>query len=148
MQEPPVVCSAVRACVRLWLVRVRLCECVCAGGVEYVSIFVSVVGLEEVCQGAAPLRLRRHVCVIYPSPPPPHTHNSDRLAARFGVTRKEQDEFAVRSHHLAAKAHKDGLLADEIIPVNGNKDDNGIRADSSYEKLSTLKVCTGRGLID
>ena len=66
--------------------------------------------------------------------------NSDRLASRFGVTRKEQDEFAVRSHHLAAKAHKDGLLADEILAVNGNKDDNGVRADSSYEKLSTLKV--------
>ena len=43
-------------------------------------------------------------------------------------------------HHLAAKAHKDGLLADEILAVNGNKDDNGVRADSSYEKLSTLKV--------
>ncbi len=56
------------------------------------------------------------------------------------MTRKEQDEFAVRSHHLAAKAHKDGLLADEILAINGSKEDNGIRADSSYEKLSTLKV--------
>eukprot|EP00957_Ditylum_brightwellii_P157352 11976176-Ditylum_brightwellii.AAC.1 len=34
--------------------------------------------------------------------------SSDRLAAKFGVTREEQDEFAVRSHVLAQKAHDDG----------------------------------------
>ena len=65
-----------------------------------------------------------HTHLPHHHPPPPA---SERLAARFGVTRKEQDEFAVRSHHLAAKAHKDGLLAAEIVPVNGNKDDNGFR---------------------
>src|SRR6476620_1661368 len=35
----------------------------------------------------------------------------DILAARYGVTRKEQDEFAVRSHQLAAKADAEGLLS-------------------------------------
>ena len=44
-------------------------------------------------------------------------HSSDRLADRFSVSRREQDEFALRSHHNAAKAHADGLYADEIIPV-------------------------------
>jgi acetyl-CoA acyltransferase len=34
--------------------------------------------------------------------------SSDRLSAKFGVSRLEQDEFTVRSHTLAGKAHKDG----------------------------------------
>ena len=34
--------------------------------------------------------------------------SSDRLSAKFGVSRAEQDEFTVRSHQLAGKAHKDG----------------------------------------
>lgn len=34
--------------------------------------------------------------------------SSDRLSAKFGVSRLEQDEFTVRSHAMAGKAHKDG----------------------------------------
>jgi acetyl-CoA acyltransferase len=66
-------------------------------------------------------------------------HSSDRLAARFGVTREDQDKYAVRSHSLAAKAHEDGMLVDEIFPMDGHRVDNGIRGDSTYEKLSTLR---------
>ncbi|KAM7294969.1 putative acetyl-CoA acetyltransferase, partial [Ixodes scapularis] len=43
-------------------------------------------------------------------------HSGDRLAAAFGVTRQEQDEFALRSHSLADKATKEGLLSD-LEPV-------------------------------
>ena len=42
-------------------------------------------------------------------------HSADRLAAAFGVTRKESDEYAARSHQLAAEATKKGLLK-EIEP--------------------------------
>jgi acetyl-CoA acetyltransferase len=38
---------------------------------------------------------------------------------KFGVSRADQDAFAVRSHHFAAKAHADGFYSNEIIPVNG-----------------------------
>lgn len=41
-------------------------------------------------------------------------HSADRLAAAFGVTRQEQDEFALRSHTLAQKAQDQGLLEDVI----------------------------------
>lgn len=41
-------------------------------------------------------------------------HSADRLAAAFGVTRLEQDEFALRSHTLAKKAQDAGLLQDVI----------------------------------
>ena len=41
-------------------------------------------------------------------------HSADRLAAAFGVTRLEQDQFALRSHTLAKKAQEEGLLEDVI----------------------------------
>lgn len=66
-------------------------------------------------------------------------HSSDRLASRWAVTRAEQDDFAFRSHQLAAKAHKDGNLAGEITPVKGFAVDNGIKGDNPREKYATLK---------
>jgi len=69
----------------------------------------------------------------------------DILAARYGVTRKEQDEFAVRSHLLAAKADAEGILANEITPVETPPNfkriakDNGFRGDTTYEKMAKLK---------
>lgn len=69
----------------------------------------------------------------------------DKMAAKYGATREEQDEFALRSHHLAAKAQEEGLFDDEIIPVSVNngrevvKYDNGIRGDSNLGKLSSLR---------
>ena len=66
-------------------------------------------------------------------------HSSDRLADHFGVSRQDSDEFAVRSHVNAAKAHADGLYDDEVIEYNGSRDESGIRGESTVEKLSTLK---------
>jgi len=45
-------------------------------------------------------------------------HSGDRLAAAFGVTRKEQDDYALRSHTLAARAQQQGLLSD-VAPYKG-----------------------------
>lgn len=45
-------------------------------------------------------------------------HSGDRLAAAFGVTRKEQDEYALRSHSLAARAQQQGNLSD-VMPFKG-----------------------------
>ncbi|GIY79351.1 trifunctional enzyme subunit beta, mitochondrial [Caerostris darwini] len=70
-------------------------------------------------------------------------HSGDRLAAAFQVTRSEQDEYALRSHTLAEKATKEGLLTDiETIFVPGKDKpitkDNGIRV-STKEQLAKLK---------
>lgn len=45
-------------------------------------------------------------------------HSADRLAAAFGITRKEQDDYALRSHSLAAQAQQQGLLSD-VVPYKG-----------------------------
>jgi acetyl-CoA acyltransferase len=66
-------------------------------------------------------------------------HSSDRLADHFGVSRQDSDEFAVRSHVNAAKAHADGLYDDEVMPYDGSREETGVRGESTYEKLSTLK---------
>ena len=63
-------------------------------------------------------------------------------------TRAEQDEFAARSHQRAAAAWKDGVFADEVVPVQipqrkGDplefSEDEGIRADTTAESLAGLK---------
>jgi acetyl-CoA acyltransferase len=43
--------------------------------------------------------------------------SADRLATRFGVSRQEQDEYALYSHHSAAKAIQEGKLKPHITPV-------------------------------
>lgn len=71
--------------------------------------------------------------------------SADRMAARFGISREDQDEYAMRSHHLAAKATNEGLLDEELIPAklppefDVVKHDNGFREDTSMEKLSKLR---------
>ncbi|MBO6585029.1 MAG: acetyl-CoA C-acyltransferase [Gracilimonas sp.] len=71
--------------------------------------------------------------------------SADRMAARFGVSREDQDEYALRSHQLAAKATQEGLLGEELIPAkvppkfNVVEHDNGFRDDTSMEKLGKLR---------
>jgi acetyl-CoA acyltransferase len=65
--------------------------------------------------------------------------SSDRLSAKFGVSRLEQDEFTVRSHTLAGKAHKSGWYDGEIVPYKGSIEENGIKANSTIDSVSKLK---------
>ncbi len=68
--------------------------------------------------------------------------------AKLGIGRAEQDEFAARSHELAAAAQKNGLFDDEIVPVmipqrRGEPvaftADEGVRAETTVEGLAQLK---------
>jgi acetyl-CoA C-acetyltransferase len=74
--------------------------------------------------------------------------STDRHNASLGISREEQDEFAARSHQRAAEAIKNGLLADEVVPVpvpqrRGEPvmfdTDEGVRADTTAESLSRLR---------
>ena len=76
---------------------------------------------------------------------------SDRLAARYGITREEQDAFALESQRRAAAAQAAGKFAEEIVPVpvKGRKGpqtidaDDSLRADTSLEALARLKPSFG-----
>jgi acetyl-CoA C-acetyltransferase/acetyl-CoA acyltransferase len=61
------------------------------------------------------------------------------LVRDFGLTRQQQDEYALESHRRASAAQKKGLLAEEIVAVGGVKEDVGIRHDQTLEALAKLK---------
>jgi len=65
--------------------------------------------------------------------------SAEKLATIHGVSREAQDEFALRSHRLAARAYDDEALV-EVVPVPGVAldRDEGIRTDTSLEKLAQL----------
>ncbi|HEX5522124.1 MAG TPA: acetyl-CoA C-acetyltransferase [Pedococcus sp.] len=72
----------------------------------------------------------------------------DANTGELAFTREQQDEFSARSHQLAAKAWKDGLFDDEVVPVSipqrkGDpvefKADEGIRADTTTDSLGKLR---------
>jgi acetyl-CoA acyltransferase len=76
--------------------------------------------------------------------------NAERLARRLGVTRKEQDDYAARSHRLAVAAIKSGIMKKEVVPVvvpqSGKLviNDNGPRADATAEKMAMMKPAFDR----
>lgn len=65
------------------------------------------------------------------------------LAGEFGISREDQDQFALNSHQKALQAQKSGRLSDEIVSVLTQKEfvhqDIGPRANQSLEKLQKLK---------
>ena len=73
---------------------------------------------------------------------------AENLRRDYGISRAEQDEFAVRSHHRAAAARAAGRFADEIVPVTAAGKtvdaDEHIRPDSSVEVLAGLRPIMGR----
>jgi acetyl-CoA acyltransferase len=83
-------------------------------------------------------------------------HTAEQVAMKYGVSREEQDAFAVRSHQKAAKAIAEGKFADEIVPVEVTirqvtsdhkiaekkvvfSQDEGVRPDTNMESLAKLR---------
>jgi acetyl-CoA acetyltransferase family protein len=66
--------------------------------------------------------------------------SAEKLAGMYDISREEQDEFALRSHQLAARAYDDGVMT-EVVPVPDVEleRDEGIRTDTSMDKLAKLK---------
>jgi acetyl-CoA C-acetyltransferase len=77
---------------------------------------------------------------------------AENLRRQYGITRAEQDELAVSSHQRAVAAQKNGILAEDIIPVTvrsrtGDEvidTDEHPRADTSVESLAKLKPVLGK----
>ena len=74
---------------------------------------------------------------------------TERYAAEMGLAREPQDAFSAQSHERAARAQKDGLLAEEIVPVSIPQrrgepiqltDDEGIRSDVDAASLARLRA--------
>ncbi|KXG09607.1 acetyl-CoA C-acetyltransferase [Anoxybacillus rupiensis] len=82
-------------------------------------------------------------------------HTAEQVAMKYGISREEQDAFAVGSHQRAAQAIRDGKFVDEIVPVNvtirtveNNRltekqivfaEDEGVRPETNKEILAKLR---------
>ncbi len=81
---------------------------------------------------------------VAPSTQEPRTglsmgQHCELMAREWGITRDEQDALALKSHHNAAKAYDEGFHDDLIVPFAGVLKDNNVRADTSLEKMATMK---------
>jgi acetyl-CoA C-acetyltransferase len=78
--------------------------------------------------------------------------STDRHSLRYGITREEQDAFGAASHQKAAAAQKNGVFAEEIVPVEVPQkrgepivvsEDEGIRPDTTPQTLAKLRPAFG-----
>ncbi|HEY8808544.1 MAG TPA: thiolase family protein [Solirubrobacterales bacterium] len=78
----------------------------------------------------------------------------ENVAERYGVSREDQDAFALRSHQRAVAAAEAGLFAEEIVPIEAPKGrretvlveaDEGPRPDASLEKMAKLQPAFRKG---
>ncbi|WP_250031752.1 acetyl-CoA C-acyltransferase [Paractinoplanes maris] len=65
---------------------------------------------------------------------------AEMVAERWGFSRAQLEEFALSSHAAAARAQDSGEFDAEIEPIAGVKQDEGIRRDTTSEKLATLRT--------
>lgn len=68
--------------------------------------------------------------------------SAEKLATIYGISREDQDRFALRSHELAAAAWADGVFEREVVQVAGHElpRDEGIRDSTSLEQLAGLRA--------
>jgi acetyl-CoA acetyltransferase family protein len=109
------------------------------GGVEHmghISFADSASVMQEHGFAFSPQLLERYNLV-------PQGISAEMIADKWEIPRSELDEIGLRSHQLAAKATEEGRFEREIVPFAVNGDtyatDQGIRPDTSLEKLSQLK---------
>jgi acetyl-CoA acyltransferase len=117
-------------------------DVVIAGGVESMTM-VPMTGNKL---SASPEAMRRCAEVYTPM-----GITAENVAKRFGVSRADQDAFALRSQQKAAAAQKAGTFAEEIVPVLATRYDGGkhvgvefkrdelVRAETTLEGLAGLK---------
>jgi acetyl-CoA C-acetyltransferase len=66
------------------------------------------------------------------------------MAKEWKISREDQDQLAFESHNKAARAYESGFYSDLIVPFAGLERDNNLRADTTIEKLATLKPAFDR----
>ncbi len=70
---------------------------------------------------------------------------AENVAERLGISRENQDQWALRSHERAAGSWDSGFHSDWVLPMAGVSTDESIRRDTSLEKLAKLKPAFSEG---
>ena len=124
------------------LISSGVCDITIAGGVE--SMTRVPMGSNAMSPGSPfPPELTELYDLV------PQGISAELIARKYGISRKQMDEFGVRSHHLAHDATDKGYFKSQIMPIdvslNGNghhelfSSDEGIRANANYEATSALQ---------
>jgi len=123
------------------LIQSGVCDITIAGGVE--SMTRVPMGSNAVSPGTPfpPELMERYDLV-------PQGISAELVARKYGITRREMDEFSVISHHRASEATDNGYFKSQIVPVevsldgNGHREhfsrDEGIRPKANYEATAAL----------
>ncbi|MGW9157176.1 acetyl-CoA C-acetyltransferase [Microbacterium sp. NPDC055665] len=72
---------------------------------------------------------------------------AELIAERWDITREEMEQFALESHRRAARAQDEGRFTNEIAPLNGLDHDEGVRRDTSLERMAGLAALAPNGRI-
>jgi acetyl-CoA C-acetyltransferase len=91
----------------------------------------------------------RHLKPVMPGVIEPRTglsmgESCELMAKHWQITRQAQDELAAQSHANAAAAWQSGFHKDLVVPFKGLERDNNVRADSTVQKLATLRPAFDR----
>jgi acetyl-CoA acetyltransferase family protein len=121
------------------LIAAGIHDVVIGSGVEHMGHIPMGIGMswaEQVGTPWPPAIMEKHHLV-------PQGLSAEMIADRWEIPRSELDELALRSHRLAHQATEEGRFEREIVPMQTNGDlrvsDQGIRPDTSLEKLASLK---------
>ena len=128
-----------------------------AGGVESISLVQQEMNKHHFQDEW----LHRH----HPETYWPMLQTAEYVARQYGISRERQDEFGVQSQQRAAKARAEGKFKDEIVPITTKmkvvdkntgteamkeitaSEDEGIRADTTYQGVSQIKPAIEGGCI-
>ncbi|MDP2972492.1 MAG: acetyl-CoA C-acyltransferase, partial [Deltaproteobacteria bacterium] len=142
----------------------------CSSGLQAIATAayeIMVGGADVMIAGGVEFMSQVPIMGLTPSPNPylvdhnPHAYTSmgltaENVAERFGISREDQDRFALSSHQKAARAIKEGKFKEEIIPIPAKvrvtkedgmvivkevlfDTDEGVRYDASLEGMAGLK---------
>ncbi|WP_047151725.1 thiolase family protein [Aneurinibacillus tyrosinisolvens] len=89
-----------------------------AGGIESMSRAPYLMDRPTKAYSAAPPRFRSSMLSTKEIGNPPMGITAENLVKKYGITREEQDQFALRSQQRMARAMQEGLFAEQIVPVN------------------------------
>src|SRR6202795_1120462 len=124
------------------LIQSGVCDITIAGGVE--SMTRGAMGSNAMSPGTPfPPELMELYDLV------PQGISAELIARKYGISRRQMDEFGVRSHHLAHQAAEQGRFNSQLFPVevslNGNGQhelfsrDEGIRPNANYESTAALQ---------
>ncbi|WP_221356550.1 acetyl-CoA C-acetyltransferase [Streptomyces beigongshangae] len=74
-------------------------------------------------------------------------HGAELIAAEWGISRRDQEEFALRSHRRALRAIDEGRFERETVPLGDATVDEGPRRDTSLEKMAGLRPVVEGGTV-